>query len=203
MFSTLSKVHKGKAITWLSVVKAVPALVATPAGEVPDGAGELLGAGGVEASGDDVGGGGGTLLGVEEADFVEESGAADVEGGDDGGVGVGLEEGVADLGGDHELVLLDAGDAGGFLKGGRSEAFLDEGGDDGGIVEPEAEAVGEDFEAAVGVEGTELGGEGRRRWPERLVDLLLFLGRCWVRRDVAGGDGFKGGFCTEEESVVD
>ena len=98
--------------------------------------------------------------GAEEADLVEQLSAAGVEGGDKLGIGVGLLEGLADLGGDDEAVLLDAGDAGEFFDGRRGEAFLEEGGDERGVLVPRAEAVGEDFDAAGGVEGGELGGEG-------------------------------------------
>lgn len=60
---------------------------------------------------------------------------------------------------DHEAVLLDAGNAGGFFEGRRGETFLEQGGDERGVFEPEAEAVGEDFEAAGGIEGAVLGGD--------------------------------------------
>ena len=52
---------------------------------------------------------------------------------------------------------------------------MGEGRDERGVVEPEAEAVSEDFEAAVGVEGAELGWDWGRRWTEWLVELLLLL----------------------------
>lgn len=53
--------------------------------------------------------------------------------------------------------------------------MLGEGRDERGVVEPEAEAVSEDFEAAVGVERAELGWNWGRRWTEWLVELLLLL----------------------------
>lgn len=82
---------------------------------------------------------------------------------------------MAYLSSDEEAVLFHTGDAGGFLDGRRGVAELVEGRDDGGVVEPEAEAVGEDFKAAGGVEGVELSRERGRRRPKGLVELLLLL----------------------------
>lgn len=79
------------------------------------------------------------------------------------------------MGGDDEAVLVDAGDAGEFFEEGGREAFLEEGGDERGVFEPQAKAVGEDVQAAGGVEGAEFGGERRWGWAEGLVELLLLL----------------------------
>lgn len=52
-------------------------------------------------------------------------------------------------------------------------------GDEWGVLEPEAEAVGEDFEAATGIERAEVGGYRGVGWgwSEGLVKLLLL--RIW------------------------
>jgi len=55
-------------------------------------------------------------------DLVEKLKASSLEGGEEVGVGLGLDEGVADLRGDNETVLFDATDASGFLDGGRRGA---------------------------------------------------------------------------------
>lgn len=173
MLSAGPVAHEGEAISRKIGIEALPAFLPPASREILHGSSELLRALGVEAVGDDVARGGGTLGGAEEADFVEQfGGAVGVEEGESLGVGVGLEQGLADLGGDDEAVLLDAGDAGDLLDGRRGEAELVEGRDDGGVVEPEAEALGEDLEAAGGVEGVQFRRGGR---PEGLVELLLLL----------------------------
>lgn len=87
-----------------------------------------------------------------------------------------MDKRLADLGGDDEVVLFDAGDAGDLFDDGRSEAFLDQGRDEWGVLVPEGKAVGEDIEAAIGVEGAELGRDRGRGWTEGLVETML-LGR--------------------------
>ncbi|WVY98237.1 hypothetical protein V8G54_030388, partial [Vigna mungo] len=140
--------------------------------------------------------GGHPLRSAEKAELVEELGAAGIEGGEEFGVGVGLDKGVADLRGDYEAILLYAGDAGGFLDGGRGEAFSEEGGYEGRVLVPEAEAVGEDVDAAGDVEVVVLRWEGFRRRAEGLVDLLLRRRRRAVvpegRRVDYGRYGFDG-----------
>lgn len=105
-----------------------------------------------------------------------------------------MNERIADLGGDDETILFDAGDASGFFDGGRGETFANKRGDERGVLVPEAEAVGEDVEAAGDVESAELRREWRWGWPEGLVYLLLRWGLgVFERRGVEdGGDG--GGF---------
>lgn len=83
------------------------------------------------------------------------------------------------MGGDLEAVLLDAGDSGDLLDGRRGESVADEGGDEGGVLVPWAEAVAEDFEDLGGVEGAIFGRERGGRRAEWLVE---FAGRsCWRR----------------------
>jgi len=140
--------------------------------------------------------GGDPLRSAEKADLVEELGAAGLEGGEDVGVGVGLDEGVAHLRGDYEAVLLYAGDAGGFLDGWRGEALADEGAYEGRVLVPGAEAVGEDFDLGGEVEVAVFRREGFRRRAEGLVDLLLrrrrrLLPLEGIRVDY-GGYGFDG-----------
>ncbi|WVZ15943.1 hypothetical protein V8G54_013509 [Vigna mungo] len=83
----------------------------------------------------------------EKADLVEELDVVSLKGGEKFGIGVGLDEGVADLRDDYEAILLYAGDVGGFLDGGsssgRGEAFWMR--ED--VLVLEAEAVGEDVDA--------------------------------------------------------
>lgn len=68
---------------------------------------------------------------------------------------------------------MDTADSGDFFDGGRSEAVLNQGGNQGGVLEPEAEAVGEDIELGGGIEGAVFRGDGRGRGAEWLVYLLL------------------------------
>ena len=178
MFSTLSIVHEGETISWESVVKPLPAFIPSSSREILYGLGEVPGAIGVEPILHQKARRGGALGGAEEANFVKQFGSSGLEKGQDFRVVVGLGEGVAYLGADDEAVLLDAGDAGGLFDGGRGESVLNEGGNERGVLEPEAEAVGENIEAAGGVEGAEFGGKRRWGWSERLVDLLLLL--LWV-----------------------
>ncbi|KOM31263.1 hypothetical protein LR48_Vigan01g081800 [Vigna angularis] len=79
--------------------------------------------------------------------IVEELGVAGLEDGEEFGVGVGLDKGVAELRDDYEAILLYAGDADGFLDGGRGEAFSNDGGYEECVLVLEAEAVGEDVYA--------------------------------------------------------
>lgn len=96
---------------------------------------------------DDVIGGGDTLGGVEEADLVEELRPAGIEEGESIRVEVGgVRDGTPDLGGDDEAVLVDARDASELFDGGRRETVAEEVGDEGGVLVPEAQAVGEDVD---------------------------------------------------------
>lgn len=168
--------HEGKAVSGAGGGEGRPAVVPLAPGEVLHGTGELLGVPWLEAEGGNASGGGSPLGGGEEAELVEELGAADVKEGEDFWVDVGGDEGVADLGGDDEAVLLDAGDAGGFFNGGWGEGVVaGEEGDEGGVLVPEAEAVAEDVEDGLRGEG---GLQGRRR-AEGLVELLVGEWRWW------------------------
>ncbi|KOM37408.1 hypothetical protein LR48_Vigan03g079000 [Vigna angularis] len=100
---------------------------------------------------------------AEREDLIEELDVAGLEGNEKFGVSVGLDEGLADLRDDYEVILLYAGDADGFPDDGRGEAFSDEGRYEGHILVLEAEAVGEDVDAASDVEVAILRWEGFRR----------------------------------------
>lgn len=80
------------------------------------------------------------------------------------------------MSGDDEAVLLDAGDSCEFFNGGRGEAVAEEGGDEGGVFEPPAEAVREDFDYGKGVEGFVLLREGGLRRAVGLVEVLWLWG---------------------------
>lgn len=49
-----------------------------------------------------------------------------LEGNNEFGVNVGLDEGVVNLWGDYEVIMLYVGHASGFFNGGRGEDFVDE-----------------------------------------------------------------------------
>ena len=194
MFPALPVVHKRETISGESVIKALPPLIPTPARKILHCARQLLRRLPVavilnkETRGSD------PLRRAEKTDLVEQLSAAGLEGVEEVGVGVGLDEGVADLRGDDETVLFHAGDAGGFLDGGRRKAFPNEGGNERSVLVPEAEAVGEDVDAASDVEGAVLRREGFRRRAKGLVDLLLGrrLGVLEGRRVDYGRYGFDG-----------
>lgn len=151
MLSALPIQHERQTIPREIVIELLPPFVPTAVRIVLDRPREVSSSFRVEPSLDDVLGGGHALDGAEAADLVEKLRATGLEGGDEVRLGAGLDKGVADLGADDEAVLLDAGDAGELLDGGRGEAFGVEGGDEGGVLEPEAHAVGEDVDFAGGV----------------------------------------------------
>jgi len=192
MLPTLPVVHKRQTISGESVIKALPPPIPTPAREILHCARQLLRLLPVAAIFNNETRSGDPLRRAEKTDLVEKLRAAGLEGGEEVGVGLGLDEGVADLRGDDETVLFDAGDAGGFLDGGRREAFADEGGDEGRVLVPEAEAVGENVELAGDVEVAVLRREGFGRRAEGLVGLLLRRGLLEGRRVDYGRYGFDG-----------
>jgi len=104
--------------------------------------------------------GGNPLQCAEKTDLVEKLNIVGLEGGEEVEVDVGVDKGVADLDDGDEMVQFHTGDIGGFLNGGRREAFADEGGDEGSILIIEAEAVGEDVDLAGYVEVVVLRREG-------------------------------------------
>lgn len=158
MLSALPVVHKRETVPRNIIIKALPPSISTPPREVLDRPGKLLSATGIDTVLRDVASGGQSLPGTEEANFIEQGVAAVVEEGEDLWVEAGLKEGVADLGGNNEAVLLNPRNAGGLFQGRGGETFLHESGDEWGVLEPEAEAVGEDFKAATGIERAEVGG---------------------------------------------
>ena len=125
MLPALPVIHKRKTVPGESVVEPRPSFIPAPAREILHGTCELLRGLPVAAILDEEARGGDALRGAEETDLVEELGAAGLEGSEEVGVGLGVDEGVADLRPDDEAVLLDAGDAGGFFDCRRGEAFAD------------------------------------------------------------------------------
>ena len=151
MLSALPIQHERETIPWQVVIKLLPPFVSAAVRVILNSSSEIVRSFGVEPVLDDVLSGGNTLDRAETTDLVEKLRASGLESGDELGFSVGLDDGVADLGADDEAVLLDAGDSGELLDGGGSEAFGVEGGDEGGVLEPEAHAVGEDLDFAGGV----------------------------------------------------
>ena len=107
MLSALPVVHKRETISGNIVIKPIPPPISAPPGEILDRPGKLLSVAGIDALLRQVASGGHSFIGTEEANFVEQRVAAVVEEGEDIWVDVGLKEGVADLGGDDEAVLLN------------------------------------------------------------------------------------------------
>lgn len=131
--------RKRPAIPRFVIIKPVKPPNRLPRRKVLDGSSHIPGLISIELVLDDVFDSGNTLRGVEEANLVEELRAAIVEVRESSGVGVGLgDDGLEDLGGDDEAVLVDAGDSGELFDGGRGEAVAEERGDEWRVLVPGA-----------------------------------------------------------------
>lgn len=107
MLSALPIVHKRETVSRNIIIKALPPSISTPPGEVLDRPGKLLSATGIHTLLHNVASGGQSFPGTEEANFIEQRVAAVVEEGEDFWIEAGVKEGVADLGGNNEAVLLN------------------------------------------------------------------------------------------------
>lgn len=171
----LAEPREGEAVPGVVPREGLPPVVAAALREVLHGAGELAHPAWLQAAVDGVPRRVGALPRVEEPELVEQLGpAVGVEvaeelGGEAALVG---DERVADLGGDDDAVLLDAGDPRGLLDRRRREPFPRQRGDERRVLVPKPEAVPEHSEALAEVEVLVLVGERRRRRMERLVELV-------------------------------